>query len=253
MSKPILLAGDIHGDHNWLRTELAFAARQNGCDRIIALGDFGMFWNPAALPKLRRTVAHCKSMGVDLWFLDGNHENFDLMKDFKFDPDGEKVPVYNEDLGLTYLSRGATFEWDNKTVMAFGGAFSIDKDSRQPHRSWWPDETITEGQVRYVEDSPTKVDILLSHDVPELPAKLDSFLHTGWDLPYKLEAESRTNRKMLRRVFDTVEPSAVYHGHYHHSYVDTLDQAAIVGLACNGMDRAYTIIRPTDTEKEPAS
>lgn len=246
--QPILLAGDLHGDETWLFQKLVPTALAAGVGRIIALGDFGMFWDSAAKPK--RVGDKMAQVGLDLWFLDGNHENFDSMMDMGFDPDAGTDPIYNDYLNLTYIPRGATFEWGGKTFMGFGGAVSIDKEWRTEHLSWWADELITEGQVRRVEDNPTEVDILLSHDVAGTPPVLGDFLRRGYDLPYKMDQLSRQNREMLRRVFDAVHPSWNFHGHYHHSYQDRLDMCTFQGLACNGMAGAYTILRDGRTDEQ---
>ena len=248
---PILLAGDIHGDENWLFNFLVPKAKEVGCDRIIALGDFGMFWDNASNPK--RVSDRIERLGLELWFLDGNHENFGMMYEHGFDPDviPGTIPVRNDDFGgLAYLPRGSTFEWGGNTIMAFGGAFSIDKDRRVEGLSWWRDELITEGQVRRVEDNPVKVDILLSHDVAGTPPVLRHYLDHGHQIPYKLDQQSKQNREMLRRVFDVVQPSWNFHGHYHYAYQDRLDMCTFKGLACNGMEGAYIILRDDRTDEQ---
>ena len=71
----VLFAGDIHGntDHmSWVGRQ----AHAEGCDYIVACGDFG-YWPHFEFGQsfLRHVDDVCRDAGVNLVWVDGNHEN----------------------------------------------------------------------------------------------------------------------------------------------------------------------------------
>ena len=62
-------------------------------------------------------------------FVDGNHENFDLLNSYPVEIwKGGKV--HRVKPNITHLMRGQVFEIEGKTIFTFGGATSIDRDFR---------------------------------------------------------------------------------------------------------------------------
>jgi hypothetical protein len=75
----VQLLGDLHGD-----TTAALAAirraQRDGCGAIVQLGDFGYWENtPAGERYLDVVDAALEAAGLPLYWLDGNHENHELL------------------------------------------------------------------------------------------------------------------------------------------------------------------------------
>jgi hypothetical protein len=202
----ILLAGDVHGEAPWFG-HLAEVAEAADVDAIVQLGDFG-YWEhrPGGGRYLRHVAERLAAKGLwcdGFWTIRPN---------------------------LFYAPRGLRWTWAGVRFLAMGGAYSIDKRYRVEGESWWPEETITEGEVvQACEGGP--VDVLLAHDAPwgaegvmgeETVGDKDSF------------PESEANRRRLRAVVDAVTPSLLVHGHYHHRNTTQLNGCRIEGLGRDG-------------------
>ncbi len=73
-------------------------------------------------------------------FVDGNHENFDLLNVYPVEIwNGGKVHKINPD--IIHLMRGQVYKIDGETFYTFGGVTSIDKDIRRAFSyGWWAQE-----------------------------------------------------------------------------------------------------------------
>lgn len=238
----LMVAGDWHGDYRWAVKMLA-VCKMKEIKVVIQVGDFGFIWQDAASIKYLNDAA--ARAGVEIWWLDGNHENYSMMGALGCDPVGD-VDVWVEP-HIRYLPRGFRFEVDGCRFMSFGGAISVDRNVRQPGRSYFPQEAIRPHVADAV--SSDKVDVFLSHDapndIPVLSARLRRSAHM-W--PADALRDSDFNRVLLSEVVDRVQPDLLIHGHYHYPYSDTRGDTRVIGLDCNGAHKAahtYTII---DTE-----
>lgn len=111
-------------------------------DTIIVCGDMGLYWNKDmrdANYNIRQYEENCN--GVRLWWIDGNHENFDIINKLKENDMIECSPH------ITYMGRGVCMDTEIGTMLFMGGADSVDKMLRTEHLSWWKDETITEDDI----------------------------------------------------------------------------------------------------------
>ena len=111
--------------------------------------------------------------------------------------------------------------------MALGGAHSVDRLARTPGVDWWPEESLTVGQVHRA-CGPGIVDVIVAHDCPSGVA-IPGIVELGgkgnrkqkWNPEMFPESEliaSENHRKLVKQVVDTVEPLAFFHGHYHRAY-----------------------------------
>lgn len=212
----VLLAGDTHGNHRHVDYLLKMAAELQA-DRIVQVGDFG-YW-PHLSDYHRRVSSMAQRARTPIYWLDGNHENFDALE-VAVDVDADEPQGMLPD--LWYLPRGCTWAWDGCRFMSLGGAYSIDKSSRTEGYSWWPQETLTRAQVERAMDR-GPVDVLLTHDTPEGVCPIVDSNYKGDDI-------SRGNRKAVSAVADAVTPRLVVHGHYHHRYTAAYGAAVVEGL-----------------------
>lgn len=234
----ILVAGDTHGSLDHL-SYLCATAVDAGAGLIVQVGDFGYVWS---LDALRRADMILEAHGIQLWWLDGNHENFDLLEaGFGASPDDPISTAMSD--RIVYLPRGYRFTVDGVRCMAFGGAVSIDRQWRKPGVSWWPQETITEGQVRRAMEGGGVVDVLFCHDSPNNP-RLDQFMLPGVGVSEL--RDSALSRSAIDAVVAHTKPRLVIHGHYHGRYTHVAGVAIVEGLSCNGTGPDSWIIIDTD-------
>ena len=99
-------------------------------------------------------------------FLDGNHENFDLLNQYPVvDYLGGKAHKISEN--IYHLMRGEIFTIDGNKYFCMGGAESTDKEGRQEHISWWKEEIPSYAEMKHGMDNLEKhnweVDYILTH------------------------------------------------------------------------------------------
>lgn len=205
----VLIAGDWHGNAMW-GVKVIHHAKRSHCDAIVHAGDFG-YWDDPILGVTRKYMktlhAALEETGLHLYWVDGNHENFDLIKE---NPYPYAYPR------IHYLPRGYQWEWLGKTWMALGGAVSVDRLHRKEGKSWWPGEVLSDEDVEYASRSP--VDIIISHDCPS-GVDIPGITAKGGHWPDFILQESEDHRRKVQKVVEATKPSYLFHGHYHRSYI----------------------------------
>lgn len=133
----IFVTGDTHrADFEHIRRFCDEHSKLTKNDYIIIAGDFGGVW---AKETLERDLKPFSDFPITILFVDGNHENFDLINSYPVEMwNGGKVHKIKPD--ILHLMRGQIFEIGGKTIFTFGGATSIDKDWRVEGESWWARE-----------------------------------------------------------------------------------------------------------------
>lgn len=160
----IYLTADLHGDLDRLQQARKPLRRH---DSLIVLGDFGFIWNGSkAEQKLLRRLG--KGKGT-LLFLDGAHENFDLLAEY---PVVEFAGGQARKLGerLYQLLRGECYTIEGRRLLCMGGGESADTADRQQGVSWWPQELPDDADFARCRASLAaqagKVDYILTHTPP---------------------------------------------------------------------------------------
>jgi predicted phosphodiesterase len=227
----ILLAGDTHGDLPHVAYLIRCAA-QEGCDRIVQVGDFG-YW-PHVEPFHEQVAGAARSAAITVYWLDGNHENFDVLETAVDMEAPDPQPMLDN---LWYLPRASTWEWEGCRFMALGGAPSVDKAYRVEGESWWPQELLTEPQVERARSRGT-ADVLLTHDAPEGVCPIVTPLYKGDPL-------SQHHRQILSAVTESVQPKVLVHGHYHHRYTGAFGQTRVEGLGRNSQEELSWMVLDT--------
>ncbi len=207
----IYVTGDTHGQHDFLKLE--FFAKRNPQltkdDYVIIAGDFGGVWRGKTLTE---DLKPYEALPFTVLFVDGNHENFDLLYSYPVSEwNGGNVHIIKP--GIIHLMRGQVFELEGNTIFAFGGATSIDKFMRTEGLSWWALEMPTyeeldEG-IANLKRYNNKVDYIITHSCGERalmypPLRMRSF-QTG----------SYPENQMLAYFEDTITYKHWYFGHYH--------------------------------------
>ena len=174
-------------------------------DYLLVLGDFGFIWNNEDEELFWRQWF--REQPYTTLFIDGNHENFDLLKKFPITKwKGGKVRFIND--SIIHLERGQIFEIDGLKLFTFGGAMSIDKGRRVKGISWWKNEvpTIREYNeaLKNLEKHNFKVDYVLTHTCPTYISNLWGF--TKFKDP---------TQGMLDQFIDMIHFKKWYFGHFH--------------------------------------
>jgi len=240
----IYLSGDTHGTYDVGKIQkLTNIVTEN--DYVIVLGDFGICWDDNGSDTKTRNFWNrhkCKTL-----FIDGNHENFDLLGHYRVrEWNGGKI----HDVGkkISHLMRGQIFEIEGKTFFTFGGAASHDCGSpletilckhldkfhsfdfreeferlmkyerrmcRVPGRSWWAAEVPTTDEIAEAKANlaahGNKVDYILTH-TPSSRV----YRHFGF------EPKGQPWQSDLIDLFDWIEENIEfrhwYFGHLHEDF-----------------------------------
>lgn len=203
----IYLASDIHGHIRleWLKTQLNKLPITE-LDYLIILGDAGMIWSRTEHLEVREYYEGlpCKTL-----FLDGNHENFDLLYEYPIkDFCGGSVHQISEK--LYHLMRGEVYCIDGKTVFIFGGGFSVKKLTNSSPVCVWEQEMPTEKEyvngIRNLDKVGFKVDYVLTHVAPTNVAE---------NISVKLVPEEKILNDYLQTISEKTGYKKWYFGHHH--------------------------------------
>lgn len=186
-------------------------------DYLFVCGDFGYIFDDDE--RERDFLDYMARKPYTICFVDGNHENFDVINSFPIEEwCGGKVHVIRRDKEgnpkIIHLMRGQVYEVKDrdmgvKKIFTYGGAYSIDKALRIPGRSWWQqempsDEEMKEG-IHNLKKHDYKVDYIITHAAPEETMNIFHPNH---------EHEKPLNN-FLEWVRENVEYKHWYMGHLH--------------------------------------
>ena len=173
----IYVTGDIHGeiDIHKLSSKRLFKNQINLTknDYLIICGDFGLVWYYSDMKGYKSDQYWLKWLANKPWttlFVDGNHENFDLLETFPIEEwNGGKVQHIVKDK-VIHLMRGQIFNIEGNSIFTFGGAASHDKAIRLQGINWWPQEIPrvreeSEG-IRNLEKHNNEIDYIITHCAP---------------------------------------------------------------------------------------
>lgn len=110
-----IVTGDKHGQFGNIY-DLIDRLYLGENDNILVLGDMGLFWsNNLAMTK--NTIDNYeKKYNCNIWFIDGNHENFDLLKLLPAAPGGnDKIRYVSPH--IRYITRGTIMDIEGKKCL----------------------------------------------------------------------------------------------------------------------------------------
>ena len=198
----IYITGDTHGNIDFKRIKTYFSNKYVTKEEyLIILGDAGIIWSENEF-----FIHDYAFLGLTIIFIDGNHENFELLNKFPIVIfNGAKCHrLYHN---VYHILRGEVLELNGLSFFCMGGATSIDKEYRTNRISWWREENITgsdfENGLKNLEKHNHKVDYVLTHCAPS--KVLEKMFNYDLD----------SNTKALEQLRSKIEYKYWFFGHYH--------------------------------------
>lgn len=241
----IMLLGDTHGNTKFVSNVAIPAAAKEGVRWIYQVGDFG-YWEHTieGADYLDMVNESCVANGVEIVFIQGNHDKVSLIKTKYSEIDG----FFRVRPNIWYAPNGLVWSPDGKTnFIALGGAYSLDKKARLQQEAerarqilkeenlsreysmqyrvrmaeersqgtlWFPEEEIPADEFdRILRNTSEKIDVILAHDKPF--ASNPMFRLTP--VP-----ECEPNQRRLQQAVNVLKPKLFVHGHLHARYTDTI-------------------------------
>jgi hypothetical protein len=232
------VAGDWHGNTRHALTairKMTAALPGPGQRIIVHLGDFGIWPGRDGAEYLARLDEALGKAGAELWFVDGNHEDFGQLSRLQPGPDGKGRVTEH----IWHLPRGHRWHWHGRTWLALGGAVSLDRAARTSGRDWWPDEEITQRQAEATA-AQGPADVMVTH---ECPAGVEHHFPPppSWWAREDLR-RSDAHRELMRQVAVRVRPRWLMHGHLHIGYQREVDlgygPVQITGMDCDSAEHS---------------
>ena len=200
------VCGDTHQDIDLgkLNSKRFCAKHLNKNDYVLICGDCGAVWDHAGTDRYLQKWYDKKPWTT--LFIDGNHENFDLL---------ETYPVCEWNGGLVHfitpslihLMRGQIYTIDGRKIFTMGGASSHDKERRKEGFSWWASELPTEEELETARNNlalaENRVDYIFTHCAGN---RIQDIISP--------EKEKNCLTNFLNSLED-VSFQAWYFGHYH--------------------------------------
>ena len=226
----IFVTGDCHGSFRKFSIDsFEEQTEMTRDDYVIICGDFGAVWNNSEDEKASLDWLSDRPF-TTLW-VDGNHENFDMLKEFPVEEwHGGKVHRIRPN--ILHLMRGQLFDIEGFTFFTMGGAASHDiqdgildpedpffekkyqwfcRDNRMfrvKGISWWPEELPSDDEyaeaLSTLEKANCKVDYVISHCPPSHIVKL---LGAGLEVNRLTDFFEDISQKLTFRYW--------FFGHYH--------------------------------------
>lgn len=223
----IYVTGDTHGSFARVKDCIDIVRRKGG-QYLIILGDFGLIWEVSDRGIHKESRRNCilskyaEARGVQVLFIDGNHENFNRLLAFpKVDKFGAVVGQIEEN--IFHLQRGYVYTVENNQIFTMGGGISIDKNQRQENVSWWPQEMQSKAEQDRALDTLDacnwKVDYILTHSAPMQAASMlnKTLTQSGYYGELKMNTLSAES-KFHSVVYERATFKGWYFGHYHQDY-----------------------------------
>lgn len=222
----VMALGDCHGDRAFTKQAITWAS-ENGVDRIVQVGDFGYWPRTNNGQRFTHDVGkHAQTLGVSFYWIDGNHEDHDLI-DSVIRIRGGGMLSHGK-YPITYIDRGHSWEWGGVKFGAFGGAFSIDRAQRikcSGVYGWFPQELPDPSKIELL----GKVDVLFTHDSPIVPPSVYA------NRNFKADDTSRQSQRDVYDALLSSGASLLIHGHWHLN-----ERYKVAGAVIQALDMNYS-------------
>lgn len=212
----VYVTGDVHCPIDISKLNTKRWPQQRGLtkeDILIQLGDFGIIWavDPRGIKKEQHWIKWFDNKPYTTLFVPGNHENWTRLREFPVvEMFGGKVRKISDSIYM--MERGEIYDIQGKRFFAFGGATSVDKNSRIVDVSWWQAEVATWEEESTAVDNlnrvGNKVDFIVTHTAPSTIVQMIA----------RVKADCPVAR-FFEFVANSVEYSEWHFGHMHEDTV----------------------------------
>ena len=178
-------------------------------DYVIICGDFGGVWDGSNEEKY--WLKWLKNKNFTTLFIDGNHENFEMLYNLPTVEFCGGIAHKVED-SIYHLIRGEVYSIDGNKFFVFGGASSHDKEYRTEGKNWWEAEMPSEQDYKNAEENLRKnnfnFDFIITHSAPTSVQK---------EVAPRYEVNKIT--EFLEEVKKNIACRKWFFGHYHRDIV----------------------------------
>lgn len=227
----VAVSGDWHHNTDWAVATINQVARRN-VTVLLHVGDFGLW--PGETAFLGAVDDALLANNMTLLVTPGNHEDWAVLDDaFAKNHDQPFRPDSCERVWI--LPRGFRFQIAHSSFLSIGGAPSVDRDERQGENiDWWPTEIISDSVVDEI-ISHGPVDIMLSHDAPKGSAeKVEEIAERRLREHPQWRDYIQRGRHQLNRIYESLQPKLLIHGHYHLAGVAEHANNRVIALNRDG-------------------
>lgn len=209
------ITGDTHGDFSRIE-RFCFENETSIEDVMIILGDAGI--NYYLDGRDRELKEELSALEVTLFCVHGNHEArpWEAADYEEIEWNGGIVYVEEQYPNILFAKDGEIYNFNGKSVIVIGGAYSVDKHYRLDNGlKWFDTEQPDEEIKKYVEQQLARegwsIDIVLSHTVPIEAEPVWNFI-PGLDQ----STVDKSTEKWLQTIYDNLDlREGWYAGHYH--------------------------------------
>lgn len=203
----VYLVSDIHGHIrlNWLADKIE-KLNITSSDHLVILGDAGIVWSENEHLEVKE---YYDSLPCKVLFIDGNHENFDLLDAYPITEFcGGAVHKITDN--IFHLMRGEAYEIESKRIFVFGGGFSLKKlTNASPIFVWdreMPSDAEYQNGLKNLARLDYQVDYVFTHVAPTSVAK---------QIGVTLAEEERCLNDYLNDIKSRLEYKSWFFGHHH--------------------------------------
>ncbi|MFR3419592.1 MAG: metallophosphoesterase [Eubacterium sp.] len=162
----IYITGDTHGDISCFKNPKLNKLGEK--DILIVCGDFGFIWNPHDKNE-KKNLEFLKKRKYTICFVDGAHENFDILNSYKpYRWKGGNTHKIADN--IYHLMRGEIFTFEGKSFFVMGGGESDDAYMREESVSWWEDELPSAEDMRNgvnnIRDTDKNINYVITYEPP---------------------------------------------------------------------------------------
>lgn len=177
-------------------------------DYVIILGDCGIVLDDIDTLLLDEL----SKKPFNILFIDGNHEGYEILNNLPIEEwNGGKVHKLSDN--IYHLLRGEIFTIEDKKILAFGGAETLDKLEKIEGINWWKDEVPSFEEMTNCMNNLKKydfnVDYILTHDCRT------STLYELCKLNSNFKSYPNIFNDFLESIYQKTNFKHWYFGHYH--------------------------------------
>ena len=235
----LVAVGDTHGRNKALAYHLMPEVPEGDAIAVLHVGDFGVGFKSfiGEYDDLHHLNLKLAKNNVHLYVIRGNHDN-----PMYFNGDALETRNCKDFTNIEFIADHTLLSLNINGVIKFiycyGGAISVDRVNREPTKSYWWNEIVTELTQEELDEIPSKLDIVLTHTRPlgVFPIgkdEIEGWLSRDKCLQHDLDVEALRINKVFDAINKKNECYTHYYGHFHTSNTEFIEGRKHQCLAIN--------------------